>query len=84
MWRARNDLALPRFWDQVRARLVAEYGDLAAMIWYDRNNYFRCMATLVALSTNENPQELAAHLDLALELKIPSQYLVRLSTIIGL
>jgi hypothetical protein len=75
---------LSEFWDCIKTESRAEYGSLSDNLSYNRDNYFRCMSTLVALSAGDSPYGLAVYVDRAMAAGVPSEHLIRLHTILAL
>jgi hypothetical protein len=70
-----------KLWDDTRKRFedVGGHKSVGAAFAYDRENYFRPIATLVAASGDcESNEGLSAYLDAATELHVPGEMLVRL------
>jgi hypothetical protein len=82
LWLAKRGVERVRqLWEKTRAdfeKLMGAKGAGAALA-YDRDNYFRPIATLIALSGDHDSNEaLAAYLDAATALGVPGEMLVRL------
>jgi hypothetical protein len=81
MWLAQQGLGrVKALWGKTRAKLAEGYlNNMGQTLAYSRENYFKPLATLMALSGDRDSNEALAHyLDAAESLKVPGELLMRL------
>jgi hypothetical protein len=87
LWLHRKDGAQHDLWNHVRDVLASnrEYRAFTGSLWYDRDNYFRPMSTLINLCSGEEDRyPLSVYLEATEALGVPGELTARLMSLNGL